>query len=79
MPKKKETWEAENWEELDKLLITDLANGMTPLDFVKNMLHRRELQRLGDKRRNLKRAAILEHVRENPELEADILKQKGLK
>lgn len=79
MAKKKETWEAEDWQELEKLLTTDLANGMTPLDFVKNMLHRREFQRLGDKRRNLKRAAILEHVRENPELEEQILTGKGIK
>lgn len=79
MAKKKETWESESWEELEATLKRDL-NGTDPLEFVTNMLHRREKQRLGDKRRNLARAAILEHVNsdEQKELRQQILKEKGL-
>jgi len=84
MPARKQTWDAESFEELDKLLDRDLnANGeakLTPIEFITNMLARRERQRLGDKRRNLARAAILEHVNspEQAEMKADILKKQGL-
>ena len=80
MPAKKQTWEAESFEELDKLLDRDLNGTETPIQFITNMLARRERQRLGDKRRNLARAAILEHVNspEQAEMKAEILKKQGL-
>jgi len=82
--KKKETWDASNFEELEELLQAELnLNGeakLTPIQFITKMLARRERQRLGDKRRNLARAAILEHVNspEQAEMKAEILKKQGL-
>ena len=84
MPKKKEAWDASSFEELEELLQAELnLNGKantTPIEFITNMLSRRERQRLGDKRRNLARAAILEHINspEQAEMKAEILKKQGL-
>ena len=80
MPKKKETWEAQTFPELEELLNSELNGKATAIEFITAMLARREKQRLGDKRRNLARAAILEHVNapEQADMRAEILKKQGL-
>jgi len=80
MPKKKETWEAASFVELEELLDRDLNGKVSAIQYITAMLARREKQRLGDKRRNLNRAAILEHVNapEQADMKAEILKKQGL-
>ena len=80
MPKKKEAWDASSFEELETLLDAELNGKVTAIEFITGMLARRERQRLGDKKRNLARAAILEHVNspEQAEMKAEILKKQGL-
>lgn len=80
MPAKKQVWDASSFTELEELLDRDLNGTVTAIEFITNMLARRERQRLGDKRRNLQRAAILEHVNrdENADMKAEILKKQGL-
>jgi len=80
MAKPKDAWEAKSFEELETLLNQELNGKVTAIEFITAMLARRERQRLGDKRRNLQRAAILEHVNapEQATMRTEILKKQGL-
>ena len=55
----------------------ELAEHVT-LEAVKALFAKQERQRLGDKRRNLARAAIIEHVNGNEQLRKQILQRAGL-
>ena len=80
MPKKKDAWEAKSFVELEELLNAELNGKVTAIQHITAMLARRENQRLGDKRRNLARAATLEWINEPEQAErkAEILKKAGL-
>ena len=80
MPKKKDVWEASSFTELEELLDQELNGKLTAIEFITAMLARRERQRLGDKRRNLARAATLEWINEPEQAERklEILKKAGL-